>query len=142
MRGITRDVVLALAADEGLPVRQCDFSLAQVYAADEAFCTGEGQGAQGPNRELFAGLFGDPACRWGEWWSQAIAPDTLVLCNVPHWGPDIPVMHTRWGCKHLPNLPDNRYLLYAALPPVHLRNLSTFRFHPPLPQAPWPASSL
>jgi branched-subunit amino acid aminotransferase/4-amino-4-deoxychorismate lyase len=40
MRGITRSLVLGLAAEEGLPVRELDFTLAQVYGADEAFVTG------------------------------------------------------------------------------------------------------
>jgi len=40
MPGITKSLVLALAADEGLTVKECDFSLAQVYGADEAFVTG------------------------------------------------------------------------------------------------------
>ncbi|KAI8474363.1 MAG: branched chain amino acid aminotransferase [Monoraphidium minutum] len=40
MRGITRDLVLALAAEEGLSVRELDFSLSQVYGADEAMVTG------------------------------------------------------------------------------------------------------
>ena len=38
--GITRATVLRLAADAGLPVEVGDFSLPQLYAADEAFVTG------------------------------------------------------------------------------------------------------
>jgi len=38
--GITRSTVLRLAADAGLPVEVGDFSLTQLYAADEAFVTG------------------------------------------------------------------------------------------------------
>jgi branched-chain amino acid aminotransferase len=39
-KGITRGQVVELAARHGLPVRECDFSLAEAYAADEAFVTG------------------------------------------------------------------------------------------------------
>jgi branched-chain amino acid aminotransferase len=38
--GITRATVLRLASDEGIPTVEGDFSLAQLYAADEAFTTG------------------------------------------------------------------------------------------------------
>jgi branched-subunit amino acid aminotransferase/4-amino-4-deoxychorismate lyase len=40
MRGITRSLVLGLASEEGLPVREVDFTVANVYGADEAFVTG------------------------------------------------------------------------------------------------------
>lgn len=40
LRGITRGVVLEVARDAGIPTRETDFSLTQVYGADEAFCTG------------------------------------------------------------------------------------------------------
>lgn len=38
--GITRSVVLQLCAEHGIPHREGDFSLAELYRADEAFCTG------------------------------------------------------------------------------------------------------
>lgn len=38
--GITRANVLALCADNGIPAREKNFSLTDVYGADEAFCTG------------------------------------------------------------------------------------------------------
>jgi branched-chain amino acid aminotransferase len=38
--GITRSVVLQLCREHGIPCREGDFSLAQLYRADEAFCTG------------------------------------------------------------------------------------------------------
>lgn len=38
--GITRGVVLEVAASEGIPTHQAAFSLVDVYAADEAFVTG------------------------------------------------------------------------------------------------------
>lgn len=38
--GITRSVVLELCAKNGIPAEVCDLSLAEVYRADEMFCTG------------------------------------------------------------------------------------------------------
>src|SRR5688572_4390727 len=38
--GITRAVVLELCAAHGIPCREADASLAELYRADEAFCTG------------------------------------------------------------------------------------------------------
>ncbi|MFT5290132.1 MAG: branched-chain amino acid aminotransferase [Planctomycetota bacterium] len=38
--GITRDTVLALCDQQEIPLDVCDFSLTEVYRADEAFCTG------------------------------------------------------------------------------------------------------
>ena len=43
--GITRRVMLELGAELGLVVRETDFSLAQVYSAEEAFVTGTFAGA-------------------------------------------------------------------------------------------------
>ncbi len=40
MNGITRALVLEIARDLGLPARERDFSLSEVYDADEAFVTG------------------------------------------------------------------------------------------------------
>ena len=40
LNGITRRLVLELAAAEGIPARELDFGLDDVYAADEAFLTG------------------------------------------------------------------------------------------------------
>ena len=39
-RGITQAQVLACCRDSGRTARECDFTLAQVYSADEAFVTG------------------------------------------------------------------------------------------------------
>jgi branched-chain amino acid aminotransferase len=39
-RGITQATVLRLARAAGMTARECDFTLAQVYSADEAFVTG------------------------------------------------------------------------------------------------------
>jgi branched-chain amino acid aminotransferase len=38
--GITRGAVLQAAAEAGMPAYERDFSLFDVYSADEAFCTG------------------------------------------------------------------------------------------------------
>ena len=40
LNGITRGLVLALAAEEGITAREKDFTLEDVFAADEAFVTG------------------------------------------------------------------------------------------------------
>ncbi|GFR44350.1 hypothetical protein Agub_g5567, partial [Astrephomene gubernaculifera] len=40
LRGITRDRVLQLCVRHGIPARETDFALTQVYSADEAFVTG------------------------------------------------------------------------------------------------------
>jgi branched-chain amino acid aminotransferase len=70
--GITRANVIRLAETNGLTVRQKDFSLTQVYGADEAFCTGTyaglipvrivdgrtiGDGERGPVTERISGLY-------------------------------------------------------------------------------------
>jgi branched-chain amino acid aminotransferase len=38
--GITRDVILTLARDQGIPVKEDIFSRDELYLADEAFLTG------------------------------------------------------------------------------------------------------
>lgn len=40
LRGITRGVILEICAEAGIPAREKDFSLMEVYDADEAFVTG------------------------------------------------------------------------------------------------------
>lgn len=40
LKGVTRDAVMELAADEGIMVREEPFTLYEVYTADEAFLTG------------------------------------------------------------------------------------------------------
>ncbi|KAL4521258.1 hypothetical protein Ndes2437A_g05190 [Nannochloris sp. 'desiccata'] len=51
LRGITRAKVIELCRKNGIAVRECDFSLTQVYSADEAFVTGTFAG-QIPVREV------------------------------------------------------------------------------------------
>lgn len=40
MQGITRQKTIDICRAKGIPVRELDFSLTEVYGADEAFCTG------------------------------------------------------------------------------------------------------
>jgi D-alanine transaminase len=40
LSGVTRDVVLELARDEGLPIQERFISQAELYGADEVFLTG------------------------------------------------------------------------------------------------------
>jgi len=51
LRGITRANVLRLAEANGIPIRECNFTLTQVYGAQEAFCTGTYSGII-PVREI------------------------------------------------------------------------------------------
>ena len=44
-KGITRAKIIELCAREGILCRECDFTLAEVYSADEAFVTGTFGGA-------------------------------------------------------------------------------------------------
>jgi branched-chain amino acid aminotransferase len=78
--GITRAVVLDLAAAAGIPCREGDYSLAQFYAADEVFVTGTmgelaavtrldgrviGDGSPGPVTGQLSKLFADLTARSG-----------------------------------------------------------------------------
>jgi branched-chain amino acid aminotransferase len=56
--GITREVVLELCRDAGIPAFEKDVSLTDVYGADEAFVTGTFAGVV-PVREVDGRLFGD-----------------------------------------------------------------------------------
>ena len=72
LHGITRQNVLNLCRQHGIPCRELDFSLTQVYSADEAFVTGTfagqipvvdvdgrtiGDGARGPVTARLQGLY-------------------------------------------------------------------------------------
>jgi branched-chain amino acid aminotransferase len=72
--GITRSNVLELCAQQGIPARERNFSLTQVYSADEAFVTGTfagvvpvhtvdgrriGSGERGPVVRRLQSLYGD-----------------------------------------------------------------------------------
>jgi branched-chain amino acid aminotransferase len=60
--GITRAKVLQLARELGIPVRECNFSLHDVYNASEAFVTGTFAGIV-PVREIDGRSIGDAASR-------------------------------------------------------------------------------
>ncbi|CZR66614.1 related to D-alanine aminotransferase [Phialocephala subalpina] len=40
MQGITREMTLRICRENGIPVRETDFTLTETYGAEEAFCTG------------------------------------------------------------------------------------------------------
>ncbi|MCP4387397.1 MAG: aminotransferase class IV, partial [Gammaproteobacteria bacterium] len=56
--GITRGNVIALCQQNGIPVLQKNFSLTDVYGADEAFVTGTFAGLA-PVREIDGRIIGD-----------------------------------------------------------------------------------
>jgi branched-chain amino acid aminotransferase len=58
MNGITRANVLALARQDGIPAEEREFSLTEVYGADEAFVTGTFGGLT-PVREIDGRTIGD-----------------------------------------------------------------------------------
>ncbi len=78
MNGLTRAKVIALCHENGIPVRQKNFSLTETYSADEAFLTGTfgaqtpvgeidgrpiGTGAAGPVTMRLRGLYADLVTR-------------------------------------------------------------------------------
>ena len=78
--GITRETVLELAAEAGIPHRAGDYSLTQFYAADEVFVTGTmggltpvvqldgrpiGTGSPGPVTKRLSDLFAELTARTG-----------------------------------------------------------------------------
>jgi branched-chain amino acid aminotransferase len=78
--GITRSTVLALCAENGIVHEETDFSLTEVYRADEMFCTGTmgelaavtkvdgrtiGDGATGPVTRKLGELYADLTAREG-----------------------------------------------------------------------------
>jgi branched-chain amino acid aminotransferase len=58
MNGITRRKTLELARENGIPAYERNFSLVDVYGADEAFLTGTFAG-QTPVREIDGRAIGD-----------------------------------------------------------------------------------
>jgi branched-chain amino acid aminotransferase len=60
--GITRETVLGLAREAGVPAHERDFSLTDVYGAAEAFVTGTFAGIV-PVRQVDGRTIGDPADR-------------------------------------------------------------------------------
>src|SRR5262249_53714348 len=75
--GITRRKVLALAREHSLPTRECDFTLAETYAADEAFVTGTLGGVTPvtriDGRTIGTGKPGPITARIADWYREAIA---------------------------------------------------------------------
>ena len=78
--GITRATVLELSAENGIPSRVKDLSLAEAYRADEAFCTGTmgelagvieidgrmiGDGRPGPTTARLSRVYGELTARSG-----------------------------------------------------------------------------
>ncbi len=78
--GITREAVLELCRENAIPCEECDLSLAEVYRADEAFCSGTmgelasvtrvdgrqiGDGAPGAVTQRLCELFGALTAREG-----------------------------------------------------------------------------
>jgi branched-chain amino acid aminotransferase len=59
LAGITRDSILRIAADEGIPVREADLVRTDLYLADEAFFTGTAAEVV-PIREVDDRVLGDP----------------------------------------------------------------------------------
>src|SRR6186997_3436252 len=64
--GITRGNIIALCRDEGIPVFEKNFSLTDVYGADEAFVTGTFAGLA-PVREVDGRAIRHPLQPSGEW---------------------------------------------------------------------------
>ncbi len=79
--GITRQTVLELCTEHGIPCQVTDLSLTEAYRADEAFCTGTmgelaavttidgrtiGNGTVGPTTQRLTTLFRDLTAREGE----------------------------------------------------------------------------
>jgi len=60
MNGITRQKVIDLCREDGIPVHEKNFSLVETYGADEAFLTGT-FGAQTPVGEIDGRVIGDGA---------------------------------------------------------------------------------
>jgi branched-chain amino acid aminotransferase len=72
--GITRAAVLDLCREHGLPCQQRDISLAEIYRADEAFCTGTlGEVVSVINvdgRAIGNGEIGPHTARISEWFAE------------------------------------------------------------------------
>ncbi len=77
--GITRRKVLALARAHAMPAYERDFTLAETYAADEAFATGTLGGitpvTRIDGRVIGTGTPGAVTARLAQWYAEAIAND-------------------------------------------------------------------
>jgi branched-chain amino acid aminotransferase len=87
--GVTRQTVLDLCCEHGIPAEERDLSLTEVYRADEMFCTGTmgelasvvkvdgrviGEGGVGPVTERLGGLYAELTARSGEWVLEEAPP--------------------------------------------------------------------
>lgn len=94
LEGITRDVIIKLAADEGLVVREKRITRDEVYIADEAFFTGTaaevtpireldgrviGSGKRGPVTERLQSLYFDVVCGRHGKYSDWLTPVRLTV---------------------------------------------------------------
>lgn len=79
LEGVTRGAVLAVARAAGMVVREADFALRKVYAADEAFCTGTFGGlmpvAEVDGRTIATGERGPVTERLQELYDAAVEAD-------------------------------------------------------------------
>jgi len=81
--GITRETVLRVAREAGIPAVEKQFSLTDVYGADEAFVTGTFAGLV-PVREVDGRTIGDPGddrpvtARLRELYAGAVAEDVAA----------------------------------------------------------------
>lgn len=81
--GITRETVLRVAREAGIPAVEKQFSLTDVYGADEAFVTGTFAGLV-PVREVDGRMIGDPGgdrpvtARLRELYAAAVADDVAA----------------------------------------------------------------
>ena len=100
LHGITRQNVLNLCRQHGIPCRELDFSLTQVYSADEAFVTGTFAG-QIPvtevdgrviGSELIGQPFSDPKYFWGRLSATAPMPYNAAASAGSNFGPSNPAL--------------------------------------------------
>lgn len=77
MNGITRGQVIAVCRKHGIVIREKNFSLTDVYDADEAFVTGTFGGltpvVEVDGRQIGTGKFGPMTRRLSEWYQREIA---------------------------------------------------------------------
>jgi len=76
LHGVTRRQVLRVAQAAGIPTHEKDFSLTQVYSADEAFCTGTFAGIlpvkEVDGRQIGQGVPGPMTARLNQLYSELI----------------------------------------------------------------------
>ncbi len=85
--GITRGAVLDICRAQGVEFEECDLTLAQVYRADEAFCSGT-MGELAPVTRVDGRVIGDGrpgpmTHRLGEWFRELTTREGTVVVNPP-----------------------------------------------------------